>query len=88
MRRDLQPDELETYENTSFSLVARNSLDKIEVCKKSNSHGFGVRVVKDGSIGFSFYSEEKDKEAAIKRAVKSARLSPVENYSFPVIGYR
>lgn len=83
MRKDLKPDEIEIYEKTASSIIARSSLDKIEVCKKVYSHGFGLRVVKDGAIGFSYYSEEKEKEDAIKRAVKSARLSPNEKYSFP-----
>jgi PmbA protein len=40
-------------------------------------------VVKDGSIGFSFYSRKQEKNEAIKRAVKSARVTPKEGFSFP-----
>jgi PmbA protein len=82
-RKDLQPDEIEFYESTARSLLARNSMDKIEVCKSAYSYGVGVRVVKGGAIGFSFYCDEKGKEDAIKGAVKSARLSTKERYSLP-----
>lgn len=75
--------ETEFYETTVYSLLARSSRDKVEVCKSVHAHGFGVRVVKEGAIGFSFYSREQEKEEALKRALKSAKLSPDEGYSLP-----
>ncbi|MCD4739791.1 TldD/PmbA family protein [archaeon] len=74
---------IETFETSVHAITARSSRDRIEVCKSSRAHGFGVRVIKDGAIGFSFYSKESEKEHAIKRAMQSASLSPKEHYALP-----
>ena len=77
------PYELEFYEISAHSMTARHSRDRVEVCKSIDMNGTGVRVIKDGAIGFSFFTEEREKDNAIVRALKSAELSSKDNYSLP-----
>ncbi len=47
------------------------------------STGYSIRVVKDGRIGFSYFSE-KDVEKAVENAIKLSKLGKkIEGYSLP-----
>jgi len=76
-------DQAELFHSSSKTILARSTLDKIETLKTLYASGYGLRVVKNGAIGFSYFSDEKHAEHAIKQAVKTAKLSKKERYSLP-----
>ncbi|MFC2174735.1 TldD/PmbA family protein [archaeon] len=76
-------DQAELYSESSSSLLARSSLDRIEACKSTEDHGFGLRVVYGGRIGHAFFTREQDADRAIDEALRSAKLSHAESYSLP-----
>jgi PmbA protein len=48
--------------------------------------GLGVRVVKDGRLGFGYCTREKDLGRTIKAAVSMCRISPRTGFRFPEPG--
>ena len=45
--------------------------------------GFGVRVLKNGRLGFSYCDKEKDLKNAVDNAASLTRFSPKTGFSFP-----
>lgn len=76
-------DEAEVYAIESTEMLARTTLMKIETCKESTSKGYALRVIKNGAVGFSFISDLSQSARAVKTAMKIARISQKEKYSFP-----
>ncbi len=64
------------------------SIEKGQIKKISSGStaGFGIRIIKDGRLGFS-YSTSLDKcEHAIQMALKISRVAPVKDWEFPQSG--
>ncbi|MEM3400327.1 MAG: TldD/PmbA family protein [Candidatus Micrarchaeia archaeon] len=49
----------------------------------SETRGYGIRVVKDGRLGFSYFNSESDAEKAIKSALSSSKFSEKLEFDFP-----
>lgn len=76
-------DQAELFFEEAESLLTRSSLDKIEACKYAADHGFGLRVVNKGRIGYAYFKREQEADRAISEAIRSAKLAHKENYSLP-----
>lgn len=74
--------EAEIFFSSSESFLFKTVLDRIESFDSSSSSGYGIRVVKGGRIGFSFFTDERGFGAALKNAVHAAKFSSVR-LSFP-----
>jgi PmbA protein len=73
---------IETY----FSSEKRNRLEladgKIKVKSAESSRGYGLRVLHNGKLGFSYFSEKNGEESAIKAAIAISRYSKKTNFEF------
>jgi PmbA protein len=76
-------DEAELFYCEEERTEMRSVLGKIESCDYNHSNGFGLRVIKKGRIGFSYFSEEKDFSRALKSALQSAGFSKKLGAGFP-----
>lgn len=68
----------EHNENSSLTY----SGGELKIREASKESGFGIRVIEDKRIGFSYCQNESDIEQAIKDAKKIALLSQQTNFSF------
>jgi len=76
-------DQAEVFFSSSSQTLCRTILDSIETMKWGRSSGFGVRVTKNKHTGFSFTPSLKHFDDAVKRALRSARISPKEDFLLP-----
>jgi PmbA protein len=58
---------------------------EIKSREQSSESGYGLRVLKNGRLGFSYCERESLIESAAKRAVKLSKFSPKTKFSFPKI---
>lgn len=68
-------DEVEIYKQSRERLSSKSTLDKIESLSSKIFSGFSVRVIKNGRLGFSYFSDEKDFDNALKNAIYSSKFS-------------
>lgn len=76
-------DEAEVFHSDATTVLARHSLDKIEACNYTAEKGYGVRVVRKGRVGFSFFTRFGDARKAVDDALRMAKLSPNERVRLP-----
>ncbi len=55
---------------------------ELKTRETSEESGYGVRILKDGKLGFAYCQDEKKLEDAKKRAEKLSKFSPKTNFSF------
>lgn len=65
------------------SLSLSYSAKSLKVREESEEQGYGVRVYSDGGLGFSFTSDEKKIDDAMKTAAGLAKYCKRKNFSFP-----
>ncbi|NYZ79793.1 TldD/PmbA family protein [Candidatus Micrarchaeota archaeon] len=74
--------EAEIFYASSDSYLFKTVLDRIESFDSSSSSGYGIRVVKGGRVGFSYFTDEKGFGAALKNALHASKFSNIK-FSFP-----
>ncbi|VVB66504.1 Zinc metalloprotease TldD [Candidatus Gugararchaeum adminiculabundum] len=65
----------------TFSFDARGK--EIYSKQEDNESGWGVRILKNKRIGFSFFSRKEDAKRAIESAITSSKYAIQSNFSFP-----
>ncbi len=70
----------EIYRLNEQNSLIRTSQGKIETSKTGKSKGYGLRITRNSSTGYSYFSEKKHADKAIKTALKLAKMNknPVE----------
>lgn len=76
-------DEAEIYSQSSRETSFSTVLDKIEAVDSSYTVGYSLRVIKDGRLGFSFFTKPLQFDNALKDALYSAKFAKKLNMSFP-----
>lgn len=76
-------DQAEVYFENSEGLLLKSVLDKIESVDSRSTSGYSLRVIKDGRLGFSFFSSASEFKKALENALYSAKFSRKLNMSFP-----
>lgn len=76
-------DEAEAFRSSGKSFSFSSVKDKIHSKEFDEETGFGVRVLKQKSIGFSFFSREQDAEKAVNNALALANYSEKTSFHFP-----
>ncbi len=76
-------DEAEAFAVTSQEVNAELQKNDIQVAKSMSSSGLGIRVFKNGSLGFSSVNSfgESEMREAVDRAVAIASVVPADEYS-------
>jgi len=80
-----EADEVELFQFSSEQSLYKTVLDKIESFDSGFTKGYGLRVVKDKKVGFSFFTGEKGFDFALKNALYSTNFSKV-SFNFPSEG--
>ncbi len=57
--------------------------DEIAAAGRGDRQGGGVRLVRDGRLGFAYFSNAGNAAAAVDRALNLSRLAPVKNFVLP-----
>ncbi|MBI1974127.1 hypothetical protein HYS54_04910, partial [Candidatus Micrarchaeota archaeon] len=70
-----EADEAEVYKTSFRSTLAKSTLDRINSTEEKHSAGYGLRVIKDGRVGFSFFTREEDFGKALSTALSTSRHS-------------
>ncbi|MBI4399210.1 TldD/PmbA family protein [Candidatus Micrarchaeota archaeon] len=78
----LGADEAEIYLNESTDLSYSSRKDELYSKEFDSKRGYGVRVVKDRRIGFSYFIQENDAERAIKIALGLSKFSEGSEFGF------
>ncbi len=82
MAEKLGADEAEVFWIKDVSTELTVEKNEVDFGGGGASTGYSVRVLKDGRIGFSYFSE-KDVESAVEKAIKLSKLGKkIEGYSF------
>ncbi len=76
-------DEAEAYVEAGASLGVELENGRVAATGASRAMGASLRIVKDGRLGFAYWTEEKDAAAAADRALRQARLAPRRDFHFP-----
>lgn len=79
----LGADEAEIFHASDRAVSVSSERDEVRTKEYSLSDGYGVRVIKDGRIGFSYFAKGGDAEAAIKRAVSLSKFSRKAPFGLP-----
>ncbi len=76
-------DEAEAFAVTSQEVNAELQKNDIQIAKSMSSTGLGIRVFRNGSLGFSFVNSfgESEISEAVDRAVAIASVVPADEYS-------
>ncbi len=82
-KAEKKADEAELFYSSTITRTYRTVLDRVEATESTNTAGFGLRVIKDERVGFSFFTREKEFEKALERALSSAKFSKKIKASFP-----
>ena len=67
-------DAAEIYHNTSIDYQFGSVKKKVETRKRDADEGWGVRVLKGGRLGWSFFTRPERAKDAVRAALKLARL--------------
>ncbi len=73
----------EIFRDAGTGISLTFSDGKIKTKEESGEEGFGIRVVKQGKIGFAYCENKKDIHQAAKRAAALSRFSPKTKFTFP-----
>ena len=57
--------------------------DRVAFTGTGQSRGGSVRLVKDGRVGFAYFTDDAEAVAAIDRALRNARLADAKDYALP-----
>ncbi|MBI5158775.1 TldD/PmbA family protein [Candidatus Micrarchaeota archaeon] len=79
----LGADEAEAFRSSGKSFSFSSVKDKIHSKEFDEETGFGVRVLKQKGLGFSFFSREQDAEKAVRNALALADYSEKTSFHFP-----
>ena len=79
-------DNWEIYLANSESIEVESKKDILNFAKEEVESGVGIRIIKDGKIGFAFTSDLNKIPQTAKKALANAKLNKVdENYQFSEI---
>ncbi len=73
--------EAEVYIRSSKNLSVEIKDQSVDSLTSSLSCGYSLRIVKDGSLGFSYSTDIREKDAVIKNAIESANNSDKDIYN-------
>ena len=76
-------DEAEVYYGESEQTPILFKSDVLHSIDAKQTHGVGLRVIKDGRVGFSSTSDTSKTDELIDRAVDSARFGQEAKFAFP-----
>lgn len=76
-------DEAEVYVEAGASLDVELENGRLATTGASRGAGACLRLVKDGRLGFAYWTEDKDAGPAAERALQQARLAPRKDFHFP-----
>lgn len=76
-------DEAEVYWTRSVGLEIVIENSAIQGGGRARTEGAGLRVIKDGRLGFAYLTDAADAEKTIQRALRLSRMSPQKPMSFP-----
>ncbi|MCX6777932.1 MAG: TldD/PmbA family protein [Candidatus Micrarchaeota archaeon] len=79
----LGADEAEIFFSSGFGYSISSRGRSIHSKSSSFSGGWGVRVLKKGKLGFSYFIRKPDAEKAASTAISIAKFSPLTPFSFP-----
>ena len=78
--------EAECWWQSAASLEVEIQGGEISNAGRSQGSGAAIRVVREGRVGFAYYTEPEGAGAAIARALENLRLAPAKGYSLPFPG--
>ncbi len=73
----------EVYWELGGSLDLELENDEVASLGRGDHQGGGVRVVKDGRVGFAYFSDQGNAPAAVGRAPDLSRLAPKRDFELP-----
>lgn len=76
-------DQAEVYWSRGVSLDAEIEENAVRSTGRDRSEGGGVRVVKDGRLGFAYFTDAARGPEAVRRALDLSRLSPRKDIHLP-----
>ncbi len=79
----LGADEAEAFSSSGTAYAFSSVKDEIHSKQFSEENGVGVRVLKNGRIGFSFFSRDQDAEKAVRNALNLSNYSEKTDFHFP-----
>ena len=83
MAEKMGADEVEVFWIKDVSTELTVEKNEVDFGGGGATTGYSIRVLKDGRIGFSYFSE-KDAESAVENAIKLSKLGKnIEGYSLP-----
>jgi len=74
------PQEIYFSKTTSYSLMLYGG--KIKPREYDEITGYGIRVLKDGRVGFAYCAHENEIKKSLEKAAMASKFSPQSNFSF------
>lgn len=81
-RAEKETDQAELYFEKTDSILLKSVLDRIESSDSTFHNGYSLRVIKNGRMGFSYFTSPDEFGRALKDAVHSSKFSPKIDPSF------
>lgn len=75
-------DSAELYHERSRSSLFKSVLDRVESCDNYLGEGWSLRVVKNGRVGFAYFTSPNDFAGALKSALRSAKFAKKTGLEF------
>ncbi|MEM3030504.1 MAG: TldD/PmbA family protein [Candidatus Micrarchaeia archaeon] len=82
----LGADEAEAFHSESTGYSFSSMGRRIHSKEFEADEGWAVRVIKEGRMGFAFFTKESEAQKAVKRALALAKFCEKADYSFPERG--
>lgn len=79
-------DQAEVYWTREVGLSIDIENNAVQNTGRSREEGGAVRVIRDGRVGFAYFSQADDGPKAIQRALDLSRLSPKKDLMLPASG--
>lgn len=76
-------DQLEVYMESGASLEVDLESSQLSGSSTGKSQGGCVRIVKDGRLGFAYFTDLDKGMKAVEQAAQASKLSPRKNYALP-----
>lgn len=76
-------DEAEAYAESQASLGVELEAGRLGTTGASQGTGASIRLLKDGRLGFAYWTEASQVKDAIDRALQQSRLAPKLNFHLP-----
>ncbi|MEK6976291.1 MAG: TldD/PmbA family protein [Candidatus Thermoplasmatota archaeon] len=73
----------EAYAESAASLDVELENGRIATTGASRGAGASIRLVKDGRLGFAYWTQDAEAASSIDRALQQARLAPQLGFRFP-----